>query len=243
MKTIVHLNANERKEIQANLRHHDGRRVLHAVILLLLSTFEPKFVACLLNCSLSNLYKRVNRYACDGVKSFGHQSRSGRPSEWEPKHDNCLKNLLDQSPRKLGYATGLWTCGLLSKALLKLTGWTFSKESVRKRVHFFNYRWKRPKQSPASCDDSLKEEKLARIEAAKILVEQNPDHHMLYVDGADFNLLNVIRSSWSLKGLQPEYSTPGKNKKIFALSANEPSCGRFLFKVSYRKRSLEFLEF
>lgn len=243
MKTIVHLNAKERKEIQADLRHHDGRKVLHAVILLLLSAFEPKLVADLLGCCLSNLYKRANRYACDGVNSFGHQKRSGRPTEWELKHDDCLKNLLSQSPRKLGYATGIWTCDLLSKALLKLTGWTFSKESVRKRAHFLDYRWKRPKQAPAKCDDPIKEEKLARIEVAKALVEQSPEHHILYVDGADFDLLNVIRASWSLKGKQAEYPTPGKNKKIFALGAYEPSSGRFLFKVSNRKRSLEFIEF
>jgi len=243
MKTIVHLNIKERKAIQCVLRHRDGRKVLHAMILLLLSTFKPKKVARLLNCSLSNLYKRARRYECDGIGSFGDHIRSGRPSKWEPKHDACLKKLLEKSPREQGYATNLWTCELLAKALLKLTGWRFSSEIIRRRMHLLDYRWKRPKQAPANCLDPFKEDKLALIEAAKSLVEQNADHHLLYVDGADFNLLNVVRASWSLKGKQAEYPTPGDNKKIFALGSYEPMLGRFLFKVSYRKRSSEFLAF
>ena len=199
MKTIVHLNAKERKAIQYSLRHHDGRKVLHAMILLLLSTFKPKRVARLLNCSLSNLYKRASRYECDGIDSFGDHIRSGRPSKWAPKHDACLRTLLEQSPREQGYATNLWTCGLLAKALLKLTGWRFSSEVIRRRMHLLDYRWKRPKQAPAKCNDPLKEDKLAQaaavgklasrtdgdstaIEAAKSLVEQNVDHHLLYVE-------------------------------------------------------------
>lgn len=243
MRTIVHLNARQRKEIQKKLRHRDGHQVWHALMILLLSHFKPERVAKMLNCSLSNLYKRAMRFHCEGQTSFGHRTRLGRPPEWEAKHDACLRNLLARTPRDEGFATNLWTTQLLAAGLLARTGWRFSTESVRKRLQTLGYRWKRPKQAPTQSADPLAEEKLAKIEAARQEAAENPDMHLLHVDGADFNLLNTIRTSWSLKGHQAEYPTPGTNKKIFALGAFEPASKRFLFQVSYRKRSIEFIAF
>lgn len=178
-----------------------------------------------------------------GLELFGHSQRTGRPTEWEQSHDELLCLLLESSPREYGYATNLWTCKLLSKALLKLLGRKFSSESVRLRLKHFGYCWKRPKHAPAQQPDPEREEKLARIEQAKKVVASEPNSHLLHVEGADFNLLSSIRASWSPKGKQGLYPTPGKNQKIFALGSIEPKTKRFLFQVSYRKRSKEFIAF
>lgn len=223
MKTIVHLNVTERKEIQKMLRSRDGREVLHAVSLLLLAALSPKYVSQLLACSMSYLYERRSRYVLKELESLGQAHRSGRPSEWQKSHDEWLCLLVESSPREYGYATNLWTCGLLCKALLKLSGHKFSDESVRLRLKHFGYCWKRPKHAPAQ--------------------QPEPTSHLLYVDGADFNLLSSIRASWSPKGKQSLYPTPGKNRKIYALGSIEIETKRFLFQVSYRKRSKEFIAF
>ena len=243
MKTIVHLNVTERKEIQNMLRSRDGQKVLHAISILLLASFSPKYVAQLLGFSLSYVYGRSSRYVMKGVESFGHSHRSGRPTEWQKSHDELLCLLVESSPREYGYATNLWTCKLLSKTLLKLLGHKFSSESVRLRLKHFGYCWKRPKHAPAQQPDPEREEKLAQIELAKIAIESEPNSHLLHVDGADFNLLSAIRASWSPKGKQALFPTPGKNQKIYALGSIEPKTKRFLFQVSYRKRSKEFIAF
>lgn len=82
MKPILSLTDSERKSLQMAVREHAGVKVLHALLLLLLSVLPPKLVAKILGVSLSSLYDRVTRWACDGLAFLGHRLRSGWPVGW-----------------------------------------------------------------------------------------------------------------------------------------------------------------
>lgn len=103
------------------------------------------------------------------------------------------------------------------------------------------WRWKRPRHGPTQGRDPEAAEKLARIEAAKGAFQEGD--HWLYVDESDFNLLSQIRACWTPKGQQRVFPSPGNNKRLYAFGAIEPTTGRFLYQVRYRKRSKEFAGF
>ena len=64
-----------------------------------------------------------------------------------------------------------------------------------------------------------------------------------HLDEADFNTLSPVRNTWQKKGQQRVITTPGKNEKVFAFGCIEPSIGKFVYQVTLRKRSTEFLRF
>lgn len=241
MTTMIRLADTERKSLQKEIWNADGRKVLHAVILLLLSLLSPKDVAKLLGVGLSTLYDRRTKWLCHKMASLGHQPRSGRPREVEAHHDAKILDFLSKSPRKLGHSTNLWTCALLCKTLLRRTGLSCSVETIRRHLQTLEWRWKRPRHGPTEERDPEAAEKLARLEEAK--TELKEGDHWLHVDESDFNLLSQIRACWMPKGTQSVFPTPGDNKRLYAFGSMEPATGRFLYEVHYRKRSREFIGF
>lgn len=241
MKPILRLTDTERKSLQQALREHAGVKVLHAVLLLLLSSLPPRLVADLLGLGLSTLYDRATRWACDGLASLGHRPRSGRPRRMEARHDQQVLTYAQTSPRKYGHTSQVWTSRMLSQTLRLRTGQLCSSETVRRHLHERKWSWKRPRVGPAQSPDPLAEQKLARLAEVKATLE--PSAHLLYVDEADFHLLSPIRASWSPRGEQPIHATPGNNKRVYAFGAYDPAGKRFLYQVHLRKRCGEFKGF
>jgi transposase len=241
MKPILRLSDTERQSLQKVLREHAGARVLHALILLLLSALEPRLVADLLGLGLSTLYDRMTRWNCYGISSLGHRPRSGRPRQMETRHDQHVLGYAAASPRQFGHRTSVWTSRLLSQTLRQRTGQLCSPETIRRHLHELKWSWKRPRHGPTQSPDPLTEQKLARLAEVKATLE--PDAHLLYVDEADFHLLSPIRASWSPRGEQPVHATPGNNKRVYAFGAYDPAGKRFLYQVHLRKRCGEFKGF
>jgi transposase len=242
MSPIIRLADHERKALQKEIWNSDGKKVLHAMILLLLSILSPKVLADILGVGLSTFYDRKTKWLCHKLDSLGHAPRSGRPRDVEAHHDTKILDFLSKSPRKLGHSTNLWTCALLCKTLLRRTGLSCSVETIRRHLQELQWRWKRPRHGPAEGRDPEAAEKLARIEAAREAFAKGRDH-WLHVDESDFHLLSQIRSCWAQKGTQPVFATPGNNQRHYAFGAIEPATGRFLYQVHYRKRSREFIGF
>ena len=145
MKPILRLTDTERKSLQQALREHAGVKVLHAVLLLLLSSLPPRLVADLLGLGLSTLYDRATRWACDGLASLGHRPRSGRPRRMEARHDQQVLTYAQTSPRKYGHTSQVWTSRMLSQTLRLRTGQLCSSETVRRHLHERKWSWKRPR--------------------------------------------------------------------------------------------------
>lgn len=118
MKPILRLTDTEHKSLQMVLREHAGVKVLHALLLLILSALPPKLVADLLRLGPSTLYVRTTRWACDGLVWLGHCPRSGWPRRMEAQHDQQqVLSYAQATPRKYGHACQVWTSRLLSQTL------------------------------------------------------------------------------------------------------------------------------
>lgn len=216
------------------------KETLRVVAVLLAQILEPKAVARLLAIGKSTLYKYLGRFNSFPHTFFQESARSGAPNRTHAIKEHLLA-CVKVRPQEMGYHHTRWSCGLLRHHLKVTIGWAPSRERIRQILHTAGYRWKRPKHGPAVCPDPLAADKLARIQEVESTLKAG--EVLLYADEADFNLLCPIRSSWSLKGTQEVVTTPGRNRKIYAFGAYEPTTGNLVYKVTARKRAKEFVEF
>lgn len=70
--------------------------------------------------------------------------RSGRPAAAASLTGDDISQVLATDPRSLGYASTTWTVPLLGQHLEEL-GHRLSDRTLRRRLHAFGYRWKRPR--------------------------------------------------------------------------------------------------
>lgn len=70
--------------------------------------------------------------------------RSGRPAMTAALTPEEVSQVLATDPRTLGYASTTWTVPLLGRHLEHL-GYRLSERTLRRRLHAFGYRWRRPR--------------------------------------------------------------------------------------------------
>jgi transposase len=71
--------------------------------------------------------------------------RSGRPRAAHDLKEALLAEVLAQDPRTLGYRATNWTVPLLATHLQQACGCPVSARTLRRRLHEFDYSWKRPR--------------------------------------------------------------------------------------------------
>jgi len=86
-----------------------------------------------------DLYRREHR-----VEDLADAARSGRPREADDLDQEFLAEILSQDPRPLGFRATTWTVPLLTTHLREDCGCPVSERTVRRRLHEFDYSWKRP---------------------------------------------------------------------------------------------------
>lgn len=70
--------------------------------------------------------------------------RPGRPPKANALKPEVVAEVLRTDPRGLDYASTTWTVPLLRRHLARL-GHHLSERTLRRRLHAFGYRWKRPR--------------------------------------------------------------------------------------------------
>lgn len=70
--------------------------------------------------------------------------RCGRPATAVALESDEVAASLARDPRTLGYASTTWTVPLLGRHL-EQCGYRLSERTLRRRLHAFGYRWKRPR--------------------------------------------------------------------------------------------------
>jgi hypothetical protein len=77
------------------------------------------------------------------------------------------------------------------------------------------------------------------------LLRAPKDALTLCLDECDIALMPVLRSMWMLRGSghQAAVPTPGLNRKRSVFGALEWDTGRWLYEVTQRRRSVEFIAF
>jgi transposase len=81
--------------------------------------------------------------------------RRGTP-ELTPQH---IATVFAQDPRALGYRATTWTVALLGTYLREHVGCVVSARTLRRRLHEWGYRWKRPRYTYAHRSPHLAQKK------------------------------------------------------------------------------------
>jgi transposase len=91
--------------------------------------------------------------------------RPGRPREADDLDRELLAAILAQDPQQLGYRATTWTVPLLATHLREECDCPISARTLRRRLHEFDYGWKRPRYGYHERDPHVAQKK-GRLSAA-----------------------------------------------------------------------------
>ena len=242
MMFVRSLNGQERQELKRLARREVGR-VSERIRMILLSSkgYSVQQIADIFECDPSSVRSWIERFQAEGVKGLHDRPRCGRPRKAGVVAQQQIRQTVATQPTQLGYVFGFWTVVALCAHLAGCFALKVSTATVRRVLWKLGYRWRRPRhvlpQDPAArakmwwlCEQLLRAPKEAVI---------------LCLDECDVHLMPVLRSMWMLRGRGRQYEvpTPGLNHKRSLFGALEWETGRWLYEVTERKRSVEFIAF
>jgi transposase len=118
-------------------------------------------------------------------------------------------------------------------------GLALSASTMRRCLGRLDFVWRRPRHVLPRDPDAR-----AKMRALGERIFHAPaDAVVLCLDECDLHLLPVLRGMWMKRGRQTDVPTPGKNQKRSIFGALELETGRWLYQVTMRKRTEEFIAF
>lgn len=93
--------------------------------------------------SRQTIYNWRSRFRDSSADGLQDQSREGRPTVWTAERVDLLQQLLEETPRRHEFQATGWTAGLLQTRLQQLLDWEVSEDSLRRKLHQWDYVWKR----------------------------------------------------------------------------------------------------
>ena len=240
MSSLGPLAESERRRLKDLARRAVGR-VSDRIRMVLLASrgYSLAQIAAIFECDEATVKRWVGRYQQDGESGLQDRPRSGRPRKADAVARHALCQAVEQTPAQLGYRFGYWTTGTLAAYLAQRVGICLSAATVRRLLRLLAYRWGRPRLSlpidPAAaaimwqvCD------RIVRAPATAAIV---------CLDECDVHLLPVLRAMWMRRAQQVDVPSPGVNRKRAVFGALEWSTGRWLYQITARKRTGEFIAF
>lgn len=94
----------------------------------------------------TSVYRWTQRYlAARHIADLADAPRSGRPRMAPVLTKELLERVLARDPRQDGYQATSWTVPLLATHLRRQYQCSLSEDTLRRRLHEYEYRWKRPR--------------------------------------------------------------------------------------------------
>jgi hypothetical protein len=146
-----------------------------------------------------------------------------------------LRAAVEQEPRAIGQPFSVWTCLDLARHLISHGFPAVSAETIRRHLHWLDYRVIRPVLSINSPDPAYR----TKAEQLKQYQEQARRGQiiLLYEDEIDLHLLPGIIGCWTRRGQQRRVMTPGQNVKRYGFGAVNFRTGRITYRLGERKNS------
>jgi transposase len=229
----------ERQELKRLARREVGRvsERMRAVLLSGRGYSVPE-IARIFECDEATVREWIRRFEAEGVRGLRDRPKAGRrPRATPAARDTLRRTVTGECP-----AQGSWTAVLLQVQLAVMAGVRVSRTTVRRLLHALDFRWRRPKLA------LRRDPEAARIMwmLCERLLAAPAEAVILALDESDIHLLPVLRGMWMRRGQQAAIPTPGTNRRrgLFgALELEGPSCGAWHYRVTARKRAVEFIAF
>jgi transposase len=94
----------------------------------------------------STVHRWVERYRQSRrVEDLADVPSPGRPSQADELNEALLRQVLAEDPREHGLLATTWTVPLLAAHLGQVHGCVVGERTLRRRLHEYGWRWKRPR--------------------------------------------------------------------------------------------------
>lgn len=235
----IELTDEQRNELRQLARQANGRvsERAHFVLLSDKGKSVPE-IAELMDYSAETVYSWLERYRLEGIGGLEDDPRSGRPPG-TPHVRGIVEAQASQSPGCSGYVFSCWTVGSLAAHLRQRFNVCVTISTLRRVLRRLDYVWGRPKLVMPRRTDPDSEAKLARLN--EVLTE--PGANVIAEDECDTHLLPTLRAMWHRRGHQPRIPTPGQNRRCPIFGGANLRTGRWHYRLSAHKRSVDFIEF
>jgi transposase len=237
---VCSLSDRERRRLKQLGRRAVGR-VSERIRMVLLASrgYSLAQIAAIFECEEATVKRWVERYQQEGESGRQDRPRSGRPRKADAVARSALSQAVEQTPARLGYRFGYWTTVTLAAHLAQRVGVCLSAATVRRALRLLTYRWRRPRLilpiDPAAA--AIMWRLYERI------VQAPGTAAIVCLDECDVHLLPVLRAMWMRRAQQVDVPSPGANRKRAVFGALEWSTGRWLYQITQRKRTGEFIAF
>lgn len=235
----ITLTDEQRQELRQAARQAVGR-VSERIHFVLLSDqgHSPPEIGRLLGYDAATVRTWLTAYQARGLAGLDDAPRSGRPRR--EKHLVAIAQAqTSQPPPNFGYLQACWTIVLLAQHLWQRFRVKVSPSTLRRAVHAAGFVWTRPKLTLPHRRDPLAAAKMAQLQAALA----DPNGTVLAHDECDCHLVPVLRAMWQRRGEQVRVPTPGQNAKRGVFGALDLRSGRWFYRLTEHKRSVEFIAF
>ena len=151
--TILEIKSRECRQLEALVFRTNDASVLRRVqaLLWLGAGDEIDDIAKRLCVSRRTIYYWVERFqTSDGrelAARLADKARSGRPPTAHGIIDPLIDQIIDTDPRDAGYASTVWTAGLLQHYLIGQHQVSVSRRSISYALERLEIRWKRPRHT------------------------------------------------------------------------------------------------
>jgi transposase len=244
MVTIESLSAAQQRALKQLQRRAVGRVSQRAhMVLLSARGYSVAQIAGIFEVGEDTVRTWLHRYQQHGPDGLADRPRPGRPSRRRLARP-LLEAQVALSPDQAGLVQGCWTVGLLTQVLTRQHGLHLSTSSVRRYLRADGWRWARPRLAPATAAplDQRKEDPAAELKLALVRQALASAATVLYLDECEVQLLPLVRAMW-MRGARVRIPTPGQNAKRVLFGALNAHTGTLDYRVSERKRAVDFIAF
>jgi|ERR1044071_8308226 transposase len=138
----------DQQRLRAALRNEPRSRVYRRLeaLLLVAEGLSINEVARRVRVDRSSVYRWIALYRqTRDVANLADAARSGRPRAVAQLSAPKLEAAIKRDPRSVGFSATAWTVPLLTSYLNQSATAPISQRTLRRRLHEFGYRWKRPR--------------------------------------------------------------------------------------------------
>ncbi len=230
----------ERQALKKGARREVGR-VSERMRMILLSSrgYAVPEIAQIFECDEATVREWISRFEAEGLPGLKDRPRHGRPPRADAAARERLRRTVRAGPQGAGYRGGTWTVPLLQIHLVVVEGLSLSCATVRRLLVRLGFRWRRPKL--ALPQDPQAAAKMQHI--LERVLHAPAEAVLLCLDECDLHLLPVLRCMWMPRGEQFQVPSPGTNRKRGIFGALAPETGRWHYRITEKKRAVEFLSF
>jgi transposase len=166
--SAVHFSGHDRRRLAKAMSSASEPHLFQRVqaVLRVAEGYSLTEAAALAGVDRVSVYRWTQRYlATRHPQDLTDAPRSGRPRVAPVLTEQRLAQILARDPRQDGYQATTWTVPLLVTHLRQHHQCSLSEDTLRRRLHEYEYRWKRPRYVFQERDPHVAQKK-GRLSAA-----------------------------------------------------------------------------